>query len=52
MVLRVGHNFDCKELDTTQLNNNSTILRGMQSGTAAMGNSMEIPQKIKNGTTF
>ena len=30
----------------------SAVLVGMQIGTAAMENSMESPQKIKNGTAF
>ena len=30
--------------------NSSTLLVGMQTGEATMENSMEFPQKIKNGT--
>ena len=30
----------------------SALLVGMQTGAATVENSMEFPQKIKNGTTF
>ena len=32
--------------------NSSTLLVGMQTGAATVENSMEFPQKVKNGTTF
>ena len=32
--------------------NPSELLMGMQTGTATVENSMEFPQKIKNGTAF
>ena len=32
--------------------NSSTLLVGMQTGTATVENSMEFPQKTKNGTAF
>ena len=32
--------------------NPSTLLVGMQTGAATVENSMEFPQKIKNGTAF
>ena len=32
--------------------NPSTLLVGMQTGAATVGNSMEFPQKTKNGTAF
>ena len=32
--------------------NPNTLLVGMQTGTATVENSMELPQKNKNGTTF
>ena len=32
--------------------NLSTLLVGMQTGAATMENSMEFPQKTKNGTAF
>ena len=32
--------------------NPSTLLLGMQAGAATVENSMEFPQKTKNGTTF
>ena len=32
--------------------NHGTLLVGMQTGAATVGNNMEFPQKTKNGTAF
>ena len=46
-----GH-LGCFEYLVRRKGNPSTLLVGMQTGAATVGNSMEFPQKTKNGTAF
>ena len=57
--LHIGQNGHHKQINKKQVQvrlwrkgNPSTLLVGMQTGAATVDNSMEFPQKTKNGTVF
>ena len=59
MLLHTGQNGHHKQINKQQVlermwrkGNPSTLLVGMQIGSATVENSMEFPQKTKNGTAF
>ena len=59
MPLHIGHNGHYKQINKQQVlarlwrkENPSALLVGMQTGAATVENSMEFPQKTKDGTMF
>ena len=52
LVRMVIINTSTSASEDVEKRNSSVLLVGMQTGVATVENSMEFPQKIKNGTTF